>query len=128
MKAAIGIADISGGLAKMSLTTPPSSTAFVFYYFKLVDTLPMNDENFIAALTDRGLLTDDIKNKLEAWKEPSHKASQFLDLAIKSSVTSSVSGKVSDNFSELLNVMENSNYDRVSKLAKLIQKDILGEK
>ena len=127
------MADISGGFAKMSITTPKSTTtaettAFDHYYAKLVDTLPMNDENFIAVLTDHGLLTDSVKNKLEAWKEPLDKASQFLDLAIKSSVTSSVSGKASDNFSKLLNVMENSNCDDVSKLAKLIQIYILGEK
>lgn len=115
--------------------TTTTCTAFDRYYAKLVDTLPMNDENFIAALTDHGLLTDDIKNKLEAWKEPSHKASQFLDLAIKPAPsftedwlrqTSSDSGRrVSGNFSKLLNVMENSNCDLVSNLAKLIQ---IGEK
>ena len=94
------------------------------FYSNLVKTLPMNDAIFIAELYSRDLLPDNIKEHVESLPTTAQKASYFLDHVIKPSVTST-SG-VASSFDQLLDVMEDSDYQGVRELSKLIR-DSLGE-
>ena len=93
------------------------STVFKDYYPKLVKTLPMDDAIFMAELFSHSLLPDDLKDYVESQPTSAKKASSFLDRMIKPTVTSGVGG----NFDVLLTVMEDSEYQNVNDLAKLIR-------
>ena len=92
-------------------------TVFQDFYSKLLDILPMDDTTFIAELYRNGLLPGDQKNLISAQDTQKKKSAYFLDYAIKPSVTSDVG----TSFSDLLMVMENSEYENVKGLAKQIQ-------
>ena len=78
----------------------------------------MDDAVFIARLFSNNLLPGDLKNQLKLLHRTSaDKATLFLDSVIEPSVTS-VGGS---SFVELLNVMEDSEYEHVKELAKLIR-------
>lgn len=94
-----------------------TSKVFQQFYLKLVKTLPMNDDIFVAGLFSCGLLPDNIKDHVESLATSARKASYFLDHVIKPSVTSCIGS----SFDELLNVMEDSEYQNVNELAKLIK-------
>jgi len=91
---------------------------FQDYYCKLVETLPMDDAKFIARLYSSRLLPGDLKNQLKlVHRTSADKATLFLDGVIEPSVTSGGGS----SFDELLNVMEDSEYENVKELAKLIR-------
>lgn len=96
---------------------------FRHFYSKLVDILPMNDATFTAELYKIGLLPGDLKDKISAQDTRNKQSEYFLDNAIKPSVTSDVG----TNFSDLLTVMENSEYNEVKSLAKQIKNSWLKE-
>ena len=98
-----------------------STKIFQQFYSKLVKTLPMNDAIFMAELYSRDLLPDDLKEYIESLPTSAKKSSYFLDHVIKPSVTIGDASR----FDELLNVMEDSEYQGVKELAKLI-KDRIG--
>ena len=95
-----------------------STELFQQFYSKLVESLPMDDVKFIAKLYSNGLLPGDLRNKLKLLHRTSaDKATLFLDSVIEPSVTSD-GGKM---FDKLLNVMEDSEYDHVKELARIIR-------
>ena len=100
-----------------------TSDLFKDFYFKLVETLPMNDAIFIAQLYSCRLLYDDLKEHVESLATKAKKAMHFLDHVIKPSMTSDGSS----SFDKLLNVMEENEYQHVKELAKQI-KDSLRER
>jgi len=81
-------------------------------YPELVRILPMDDVMFTAQLYQRDLLPGDRKAEMESKSTRANKATYFLDHVITPSLTNS--------FSTLLKVMEDSEYDAVKELAKLI--------
>jgi len=86
------------------------------FYSKLVNILPMDDATFIAELYQHNLLPGNLKDLISAQLTQKNKVAYFLDNAIKPSVTSGVG----ISFSDLLTVMENSEYDNVKTLSKQI--------
>ena len=99
-----------------------STKVLVFqqFYSKLVKTLPMNDVVFTAELYSRDLFPDDLKEHVESLTTSAKKASYFLDHVIKPSVISGVGS----SFDELLHVMEDSEYQSVKDLAKLVRNSL----
>ena len=93
---------------------------FKQFYTQLVKTLPMDDAIFISELYSRDLLPGDLKNELKAERTSAKKVSYFLDNVIEPSVTSSHGNR----FDDLLNVMEDSEYQVVKELAKLIRTSV----
>ena len=65
-----------------------SSVLDVFqeHYPKLMRTLPMNDEYFMAELYAKKLLPGNLKAEIESLPTPARRASKFLDDVIKPSV------------------------------------------
>ena len=98
-----------------------STKVFQQFYLKLVKTLPMNDVIFMAGLYSRDLLPDDLKEHVESLATSAKKASYFLDHVIKPSITIGDARR----FDNLLNVMEDSEYQGVKELAKLIRDSIV---
>ena len=90
---------------------------FKQFYSKLVTTLPMDDEIFIAELYSKSLLDHEMKLKIEVELTRSKKAVQFLDKCIYPNFDSGGYWK----FDELLNVMEDSEDLKVKKLARAIK-------
>jgi len=77
----------------------------------------MDDAVFSAELFSANLLSSDIKYLVESKPTRASKAEYFLDHMIKPSVTTGV-GRY---FDDLIKVMEDSEYDGVKELAKLIR-------
>ena len=94
-----------------------TSEVFKEFYSKLVEMLPMNDAIFIAKLYSGGLLSNDTKEHIESLTTEGKKAMYFLDHVIKPSLTSD-GGSTID---KLLNVMEDSEYQGMKKLAEQIK-------
>ena len=86
-------------------------------YVKLVMALPMNDSLFLAQLFSCGLFHGDLKNQIKVEKTSADKATCFLDHVIGPSI--SVGN--STNFHKLLNIMEESENDRLQVLAEEIK-------
>ena len=86
-------------------------------YVKLVMALPMNDSLFLAQLFSCGLFHGDLKNQIKAEKTSVDKATCFLDHVIGPNL--SVGN--STNFHKLLNIMEESENDRLQVLAEEIK-------
>jgi len=59
---------------------------FKKYYPKLIRSLPMNDEYFMAELYGKDLLPGDLKADIESLPTSAKRASKFLDEVIKPSV------------------------------------------
>jgi len=76
----------------------------------------MDDVTFIAKLYSRNLLPGDTRDEVESQATRARKAAYFLDHVIKRSLSTAFAG----SFNELLKVMEDSEYDDVKELAKLI--------
>ena len=91
-----------------------STEVFQQFYSKLVEKLPMDDPNFTAKLYSARLLPSHLKEYVESRSPVTRtaKAIRFLDQVIKPSMTS---------FTELLSVMEDSEYQHVKELAKQIK-------
>ena len=99
---------------------PEMSTAkavFQNYYRELVNSLPMGDTKFIAALFTKGLLPDDSKERVGLLATGAEKATFFLDRVIEPSVTTNTG----NSFETLLDVMEDCGYQHVKELAKTIR-------
>lgn len=90
---------------------------FQQYYSRLVKTLPMNDDIFIAELYTNKLLPGDLKEYLESLSISAKKASKFLDAVIKPSIENYDVTRLST----LLRVMKNSDDNIVIRLAEEIQ-------
>ena len=89
---------------------------FQHFYPELVQILPMNDVTFIAQLFSVNL---DSKDLMDSRPTQASKASWLLDHMIKPSVMTGIGGQ----FNDLIKVMENSEYDGVKELAKLILRE-----
>ena len=98
----------------------PASELFEDYYRTLIYSLPMKDATFINELLKHGLLTADLKIKLESLSMHNQRASCFLDTVIKSRLA------VGDNrcFVDLLIVMKNNTHDNVKELAKEMENEL----
>ena len=95
-----------------------NAEAFDNYYRKLVDSLPMKDEMFMADLTP--LCPDDLKANLAVLLTRSAQAICFLENEIKAPLDD-------DNispFTTLLSIMENYDDVELQMLAKEIQEFI----
>ena len=84
-------------------------------YLELVKILPMDDVMFTAQLYQRDLLPGDSKAEMESKCTKAKKAAYFLDHVIQPTLRKSIG-----SFNKLLKVMEDSEYDNVKELAKLI--------
>jgi len=98
------------------ITGMSACEVFQHFYSQLVNILPMNDVTFTAQLFSTNLLPGNVKDQVKSLATPADKATHFLDHVIKPSVRNSA-GR---SFNELLKVMEDSEYDDVKDLAKLI--------
>ena len=97
-----------------------ANEVFKEFYFKLVETLPMDDALFIAKLFSNDL-PGDVKNQLKLLHRTSaDKALLFLDSVIEPSVTSDDGS----SFDKLLNVMECCYYSCVKELTNQIRASI----
>ena len=88
----------------------------------LVRILPMDDVMFTAQLYQRDLLPGDSKAEMESKCTRAKKAEYFLDHVIQPTLRNSIG-----SFNKLLKVMEDSEYDNVKELAKLITTRLMGE-
>ena len=102
------------------MTKRPASELFKDYYRTLVYSLPMKDATFMDELLKHGLLTADLKIKLESLSMHNQRASYFLDTVIKFRLT------VGNNrcFVNLLTIMKSSTHDNVKELAKEIENEL----
>ena len=90
--------------------------------FEKLLKLPMDDSTFIAKLATKKLLPGDIGSRIEAQLTAADKASYFLNHTIKPSLD------LDDfsSFDRLLSVMEQCEYDHITKLALEIRSRIDG--
>ena len=56
------------------------------FYLSLVQSLPLNDDLFLARLHSEDLLTENSMDKLQSLSSPVEKATHFLDQVIESSL------------------------------------------
>jgi len=93
---------------------------FKKYYPKLIRSLPMNNECFMAELYRRDLLLDDLKGEIQSLPTSTKKASKFLDEVIKPSV------EINDvrKFHMLLSSMKKINDVTINKLANKIRNSL----
>ena len=94
-----------------------TSEVFKFFYVRLVKRLPMDDTLFRAELFAADLLPGNLKETVESKPTKSDKAAYFLDHVIKPNVICDDSS----SFDKLLDVMEDSEYPDMQKLAELIR-------
>ena len=95
-----------------------NSEAFETYYEKLVDSLPMKNEMFMADLTS--LSSDDLKANLAVLLTRSAQAICFLENEIKVPLDDDYI----EPFTELLSIMENFDDIQLQMLAREIQQCI----
>jgi len=94
--------------------------AYESYVEKLMKYLPINDVIFTDELSANNLLPGDTSIKLKALHTQAKKASYFLDHVIKSPLDIGVT----DNFDNLLSVMEHCEHSNIVKLACEIKSEI----
>ena len=82
----------------------------------MVETLPMDDECFIAKLFGNGLLPGDLKNEIKSLSTSAKKATEFLDHVIRPAITTNGD----EMLNVLLTVMRNSGNNYVIHLADKI--------
>ena len=95
-----------------------SKAVFQHFYPQLVEILPMDDVTFLSKLFSASLLPGNVNDQVKSMSTRADKATHFLDHVIKGSVTTGVG----ENFSNLIQVMEDSEYDDVKELAKMIRR------
>ena len=88
--------------------------AFIAFYAKLTETLPMN---LLAELYANGLLPGNLKTAVESLSTNKEKAHYFLDRVIKPSLNIGYIGQ----FNKMITFMESSDDPVVNYLAKQIQ-------
>ena len=93
---------------------------FEQYYKTLIYVLPMKDATFMDELLGNGLLTGDVKIKLDSLTVLNQRASYFLDSVIKPELAI---GR-SRSFVNLLTIMKSNKYDNVKELAKEIENEL----
>ena len=94
-----------------------TSEVFKQFYNELVDTLPMDDSGFMAKLFKHNLLPGDLKEQIGKKQTARDKATHFLDNSIKPNMHYGNS----DSFSQLLDVMKESEYDTLKMLVEKIK-------
>jgi len=94
-----------------------TSKVFQQFYHQLVEMLPMNDVTFLARLFSAKLLPGDVNSQVKSITTRADKAAHLLDHVIRPSVMTGVG----NSFDDLIKVMEDSEYDDVKELAKLIR-------
>jgi len=92
--------------------------ALDMYYDKLVDSLPMKNDEFLAKFNE--ILPGDLKSNIVAQLTPVAGAICFLDNVVRERLDN---GR-SDNFELLLSTMEKFSDDNLKMLAKEIQHEI----
>jgi len=93
-----------------------TSEVFKQFFAELTKTLPMDDPLFTASLYSHDLLPGNHYNELESKPTQADKAVHFLNHVIKPALTTDVR-----SFNELLDVMEDTDYCNVKKLAQQIK-------
>jgi len=83
---------------------------------QLLTTLPMDDAIFIAKLMAARLLPGNLKAVIKSLPTLVDKADHFMDHVILPNISNN-----HDNFLALMNVMENSDYPSLNKLAEEIK-------
>ena len=91
---------------------------FVRYYSGFLQSLHMNDQNFIQTLYKHKLLNDDIKDILHSMTKALDKASFFLEHAIRPRLNY-------EKFQKLLCAMKESSHDKVIDLAYELQLQLI---
>ena len=94
-----------------------TSEVFQHFYPQLVEMLPMDDVTFLSKLFSANLLPGNVKDQVKSMSTSADKATCLLDHVIRPSVTTGVGS----SFDDLIKVMEDSEYDGVKELAKLIR-------
>ena len=79
--------------------------------------LPMNDVTFLSKLVSANLLPGNVRDQVKSKSTPKDKAVHFLDYVIQPSVTTGVG----NSFDDLIKLMEDSEYNGVKEMAKLIR-------
>ena len=92
-----------------------TSEVFKQFFAKLAKSLPMDDPIFVAELFSHDLLPGDHYDQVESRSTRADKAVYFLNHVIKPTIIIDVG-----SFNELLNVMEDSEYN-IKELAKQIR-------
>jgi len=93
---------------------------FLEFYAKLVKTLPMDDDIFVAELYSAKLLPGDAKAQVKSKSTRAMKAAYFLDDVIEPSLSITFG-----SFDKFLKVMENNDYHGVKELAKSIRSNLM---
>ncbi|XP_065901494.1 NACHT, LRR and PYD domains-containing protein 3-like isoform X2 [Dysidea avara] len=104
----------SGELVEGEMST---SKVFQHFYPQLVEMLPMNDVTFLSKLFSVNLLPGNVKDQVRSISTRADKVTHLLDYVIQPSVMTGV-GR---SFDDLIKVMEDSEYDGMKELAKLIR-------
>ena len=98
-----------------------ASELFENYHRTLIYVLPIKDATFINELLKHGLLTGELKIKLESLSMHNKRASCFLDNAIKPGLAVGNS----KCFVSLLAVMKRNKQDNIKELAKEIENELM---
>ena len=104
----------TGELVEGEMST---SKVFQHFYPQLVEMLPMNDVTFLSKLFSVNLLPGNVKDQVRSISTRADKVTHLLDYVIQPSVMTGV-GR---SFDDLIKVMEDSEYDGMKELAKLIR-------
>ena len=99
-----------------------TSEVFKRFFAKLAKSLPMDDPIFIAELFSHDLLPGDHYDQVKSLGTRAEKATHFLHSVIRPSIITDVG-----RFSKLLDIMEDSEYCNVKKLAQQIRNKLEGE-
>ena len=94
-----------------------TSEVFQHFYPQLVEMLPMGDVTFLSKLFSANLLPGNVKDQVKSMST-ADKETHLLDHVIQPLVTTGVGS----SFDDLIKVMDDSEYDGVKELAKLIRR------
>lgn len=86
-------------------------------YQKLVQSLPMKDDDFLEKLKQHKLLPEDVEKELKLFHTPEERARYYLDNVIKPTSTSK-------HFSILLTILQESKYRDAAELANIIESEL----
>ena len=90
------------------------------YEAKLVRVLPMNDVTFITQLSHNKILPDNVEAHIKSLPTQSDKADYYLTKNIESSLDIGET----EEFNNLITVMEKCGYPHVERLAKAMKSDL----
>ena len=92
------------------------------YKEKLVKVLPMDDVTFIAQLSHNKILPGNVEAHIKSQSLPTQ--SDKADYYLKKNMESSLDIGETEEFNNLITVMEKSGYPHVKKLAKAMKSDL----